>query len=254
VIRCRERQAHRRQHRCHQAFRLPQRQLERRAQHQAGLDGCVLEPGLTTWPKGLPAVQSGLLDPQREAATPAQPCLIGRPVLHLERHLWDVVTAIDVVLVRHRGGQDQRNGRASYHHSDHRSAPTPQHGETEPRGAALVAEQGAVSRAQGPTIISGCLLKQIVVSTIRDNGPSCLRAAAPQKAELRRLRSTALKLSRPTGQKSQGKSCEQDGQEDEGYKLLWMQTHWPGGDWLELWVCPSSAGKDRCSKQADPIK
>jgi len=58
------------------------------------------------------------------------------------------------------------------------------------------------------------------------------------------------KLSRPAGQKGQGDGCEQDGQEDEGYKLLRMQTHWPGGDWLELWVCPSSAGKDRCSKEA----
>jgi len=67
-----------------------------------------------------------------------------------------------------------------------------QHGKTQPRRAALVAEQGTVSRAQGPTVISGLVLKQIVVLTIRDNGPSCLRAAAPRKAKVRRLCSTPL--------------------------------------------------------------
>ena len=41
-----------------------------------------------------------VLDPQSQAAEPAQPRYIRRPVLHLELHLRDVVTAIDVVLAR----------------------------------------------------------------------------------------------------------------------------------------------------------
>ncbi len=62
-------------------------------------------PALST---ALPVFQRAVLDPHRQAATPAQACLIRRPVLHLERHLRDVVTAISVVFVRHRGGQNQK--------------------------------------------------------------------------------------------------------------------------------------------------
>ena len=62
----------------------------------------------------LPALQSGVLNPQSEAAAPTQARFIGRPVLHLERHLRDVVTAGRVVLVWHRRART-REGRAFYY-------------------------------------------------------------------------------------------------------------------------------------------
>ena len=52
-----------------------------------------------------------------QAATPTQPRFIGRPVQQLERYLRDVVTAVGVVLMRHRGSLPPA--------SDHESAPTP---------------------------------------------------------------------------------------------------------------------------------
>ena len=58
---------------------------------------------LTARSKGLPVVQCRVLNPQRQAAAPTQPRLVFRPVLHLERHFRDVVTAIVVVFVRHQG-------------------------------------------------------------------------------------------------------------------------------------------------------
>jgi len=67
-----------------------------------------------------------------------------------------------------------------------------QHGEAQARGAALVTEQRTVGRAQRPAFVGGLVLKQIFVLMIRDNGPSCLRAAAPRKAKVRRLRSSPL--------------------------------------------------------------
>src|SRR5215203_7311521 len=45
--------------------------------------------------------QGAVLDPERQAATPPQPGFIRCPVLHLERHLGDVVTAVGIVFVRH---------------------------------------------------------------------------------------------------------------------------------------------------------
>src|SRR5208282_3784569 len=75
-------------------------------------------------PSGLPAFQRCVLDPQRQAAPPPQARLVGRPVPHLERHLRDVVTAIGVMFVRHRGART-REGRASYHPWTRPSAPTP---------------------------------------------------------------------------------------------------------------------------------
>ncbi len=108
VIRCRERQAHQRQHRCHQAFGLPQRQLERRAQHQAGLNSRVRTASLPALSKALPVFQRAVLNPQRQAATPAQACLIGRPVLHLERHLRDGVEIDEVYVVAGHKGQPEQ--------------------------------------------------------------------------------------------------------------------------------------------------
>ncbi len=92
VIRGRKRQVHQREDRC----------------HQARLDGCIRIASLPALSTALPVFQRAVLDPQREAATPAQACLIRQPVLHLERQLRDVVTAISVVFVRHRGGQNQK--------------------------------------------------------------------------------------------------------------------------------------------------
>jgi hypothetical protein len=57
---------------------------------------------LTTLSTGLPMFQRCVLDPQSQTAASAQPGLILRPVLHLERHLRNVVAAIGVVFVRHR--------------------------------------------------------------------------------------------------------------------------------------------------------
>lgn len=45
---------------------------------------------------------------------PPPPRLVLRPVLHLDRHLRDVVTAIDGVPDWHRGSQDRENGRPSF--------------------------------------------------------------------------------------------------------------------------------------------
>jgi len=41
---------------------------------------------LTIWPYALPPIQRFRLDPQRQAAAPAQPGFLFRPVLHLEGH------------------------------------------------------------------------------------------------------------------------------------------------------------------------
>src|SRR5215203_5399631 len=46
-------------------------------------------------------LQGTVLDPERQAATPPQPGFIRCPVLHLERHLGDMVTAVGIVFVRH---------------------------------------------------------------------------------------------------------------------------------------------------------
>jgi hypothetical protein len=42
-------------------------------------------------------------DPQRQAATPPQPGFIGRPVRHLEFHLWNMMAPGVIVFVRHIG-------------------------------------------------------------------------------------------------------------------------------------------------------
>jgi hypothetical protein len=44
---------------------------------------------------------------QFSIATPTQPGFTRRPVLYLERHLRDVVTTVDIMFVRHQGGQGQ---------------------------------------------------------------------------------------------------------------------------------------------------
>src|SRR5271168_382101 len=106
-------------------FKLPLRQFEHRAQHQAGLDGRVRVASLPVPSAGLPEFQRAVLDPQKQAATPTQPSFISRPVLHLERHLWDVVTTISVVLVRHRDGQDRGMGGHPIILFRPPSAPTP---------------------------------------------------------------------------------------------------------------------------------
>jgi hypothetical protein len=62
-----------RQHRRHQALDLAQRQLGRRKQHQSGLNGRARIPSLPAWPKGLPAFQRRILDPQGEAARRRRP-------------------------------------------------------------------------------------------------------------------------------------------------------------------------------------
>jgi hypothetical protein len=87
-------------------------------------DGRVRIPSLPARPSGLPAIQRCVLDPQRQAAPPAHACSVGRPVLHLERPLRDVVTAVGVVFVRHRDNQNQR-GEAILSPLDQPCAPTP---------------------------------------------------------------------------------------------------------------------------------
>src|SRR5215207_9318844 len=52
--------------------------------------------------------QGAVLDPQGQAATPPQAGFIRCPVLHLERHLGDVVAAIVVVLVRHWAARERK--------------------------------------------------------------------------------------------------------------------------------------------------
>jgi len=92
--------------------------------HQAGSNGRVHIPSLSAGSPGLPAFQRCVLDPQRQAAPSPQPRLVLRPVLHLERHLWDVVTAIGVVFVWHRPVRT-RKGKSILPPLDRPSAPTP---------------------------------------------------------------------------------------------------------------------------------
>ena len=101
VIRRGDRQAHQREDRYQKALGLSQRQLERRAQHQAGLDGRAGIPSLPAGSDGLPAFQRCVLDPQGEAAPSAQARLVGWPVPYLERHLRDVVAAVGIVFMGH---------------------------------------------------------------------------------------------------------------------------------------------------------
>jgi hypothetical protein len=67
---------------------------------------------LTARSQGLPVPPCAVLKPQGQAATPAQPRFVFRPVLDLERHFRNVVAAIGVVDDRRcvcaaSGGQDQ---------------------------------------------------------------------------------------------------------------------------------------------------
>ncbi len=111
VIRARKREVHQLEDRCYKAVSRPQRQFECRAHQQARLDARICVMSLPVRSTVLPVFQSVVLDPQRQAAPPAQACFIRRPVLHLEQHLGDVLTAIGVVFVLHWGGQSQKGNR-----------------------------------------------------------------------------------------------------------------------------------------------
>ena len=85
-------------------FGLPEREFKSHANHQGGLNGGAGDSGpRRARSNGLPVVQRRVLDPQGQAVTSAQPGFVFRPVPDLERHLWDVVAAIVIVFVRHRG-------------------------------------------------------------------------------------------------------------------------------------------------------
>jgi hypothetical protein len=84
-----------------------------------------MHPNLPARSSGLPAFQRYILDPQRQAASPAQARFVGRPILHLERHLRDVVTAGGVVFARHRDNQNQKGEAILSSPLDRPCAPTP---------------------------------------------------------------------------------------------------------------------------------
>ena len=101
VVRCKHPQIHQRQYARHQAFCSLQRHLEAGARHQASLNGDTLIACLPTRPNALPLGQCGVFDPQSQAAAPPQSCFVLRPVLNLELHLRNVMTAVGVLLVWH---------------------------------------------------------------------------------------------------------------------------------------------------------
>jgi hypothetical protein len=104
VVGHRDIHAHQFEHRAHETFGLAKSELERRAQHQAGLDRATGIPALTARRRTrnrCPLIQRVLGDPQRQTATAAKSRLVLGPVQHLVSHLRDVMPTSAVVFVWH---------------------------------------------------------------------------------------------------------------------------------------------------------
>lgn len=90
-----------------------ERLVEHHADQKGGFYGEVRVTCLTTrdGPRSRPpAGKRGLIDPEGQAAAPAQPRFIRGPIRHPERHLGDAVAMGTIVLEGHggRGGQNEK--------------------------------------------------------------------------------------------------------------------------------------------------